>query len=86
MPPLPPTTSLDPYERLMELIHRYTTFTTLPDLDRFQRIVSSDNRHCAFKECTEPVVWEDNRGGFYLCEGHYRTLKSWIEEARKEYL
>lgn len=86
MTSLPPTTALDPYERLMELIHRYTMFTTLPELDRFRRIVSSDYGHCAFKGCTEPVVWEDSRGRFYLCEGHYRTLKSWIEEARKGYL
>ena len=35
-----------------------------------------------FRGCTEPIAWEDAGGGNFLCEGHYLTVRKWIDEAR----
>jgi hypothetical protein len=39
-----------------------------------------------FRGCTEPIAWEDATGANYLCQGHYLTLVSWVNEARSGYL
>ena len=71
-----------PVEHLKALIERYTVITVIPDIDRYRRITTPKEGHCIFRGCTEPIAWEDASGGNFLCEGHYRTMRTWIEEAR----
>lgn len=73
----------DPLEHLKALIARYTVITFIPDIDRYRRISAPKEGRCIFRGCPEPIAWEDARGGNFLCEGHYRTMKTWIEEARR---
>jgi hypothetical protein len=72
-----------PVGHLKALIERYTVINFIPDIDRYRRITIQKEGHCIFRGCTEPIAWEDARGRNFLCEGHYRTLRTWIEEARK---
>jgi len=74
---------LDPVEHLKNLIRRYTVLTTIPDIDRYTRITIPKKGRCIFRGCPEPIAWEDAGGGNFLCEGHYRTMRTWIEEARR---
>ena len=76
----------NPLEHLKALIGRYTVITYIPDIDRYRRITSPRPGRCIFRGCPEPIAWEDAQGGNFLCEGHYQTVKTWIEEARKELL
>jgi hypothetical protein len=73
-------------ERLHGLLKKYTLFTTVPDIDRYRRIGTSRLGTCMFRGCTEPVAWEDANGGNFLCEGHYLTVRKWIDEARADLL
>jgi hypothetical protein len=72
-----------PLEHLKDLIGRYTVITFIPDIDRYRRVTTPKAGRCIFRGCSEPIAWEDARGGNFLCEGHYRTMRLWIEEARK---
>ena len=73
----------NPLEHLKALIGRYTVIDFIPDIDRYRRITAPKEGHCIFRGCPEPIAWEDARGGNFLCEGHYQTMRTWIEEARK---
>ena len=73
----------NPVEHLKTLIGKYTVITFIPDIDHYRRITAPKEGHCIFRGCTEPIAWEDARGGNFLCEGHYRTMRTWIGEARK---
>ncbi|RPJ53293.1 MAG: hypothetical protein EHJ95_02515 [Methanobacteriota archaeon] len=73
----------DPLARLKDLIAEYTVITQIPDIDRYRRIAPGTTGACIFRGCTEPIAWEDARGGNFLCEGHYRIVKRWIYEARQ---
>ena len=70
-------------EHLKALIRRYTVISFVPDIDRYRRITTPRQGRCIFRGCPEPIAWEDARGENFLCEGHYRTMKMWIEEARR---
>jgi len=72
-----------PLDHLKALIGRYTVITFVPDIDRYRRIVTPKAGRCIFRGCPEPIAWEDAHGQNFLCEGHYRTMKTWIEEARR---
>ena len=72
-----------PVEHLKALIAQYTVLTTIPDIDRYRRITSQKEGRCVFRGCTEPIAWEDARGGNFLCEGHYLVMRRWIEDARR---
>jgi hypothetical protein len=72
-----------PLEHLKTLIEKFTVITFIPDIDRYRRITTPKEGRCIFRGCPEPIAWEDARGGNFLCEGHYRTMRSWIEEARR---
>ena len=74
--------STDPISQLRALITHYTVISFIPDIDNYRRITGRRSGSCIFRGCTEPVAWEDARGSNLLCEGHYRTVKRWIEEAR----
>ncbi|HUK38384.1 MAG TPA: hypothetical protein VLV30_04635 [Methanomicrobiales archaeon] len=69
-------------EHLKQLIARYTVITFIPDIDRYRRITTPKQGRCIFRGCPEPIAWEDARGENFLCEGHYQTMKGWIEDAR----
>jgi hypothetical protein len=69
-------------ERLHGLLNKYTLFTKVPDIDRYRRIGTPRQGRCMFRGCTEPIAWEDARGGNFLCDGHYLTIRKWIDEAR----
>jgi hypothetical protein len=73
----------NPVEHLKALIEKYTVITFIPDIDRYRRITAPKEGRCIFRGCPEPIAWEDARGGNFLCEGHYRTMRTWIEEARR---
>ena len=73
----------NPVDHLKALILKYTTITFIPDIDRYRRITTPKPGRCIFRGCPEPIAWEDAQGGNFLCEGHYRTMKAWIEEARR---
>lgn len=72
----------DPLSHLKDLIHEYTILGSVPDITRFHRITGQKPGNCLFRGCTEPIVWEDTRGEYFLCEGHYRILVQWITEAQ----
>lgn len=72
-----------PLEHLKALIGRYTVISSIPDIDRYRRISSPKAGRCIFRGCPEPIAWEDALGGNFLCEGHYRIMRNWIEDARR---
>jgi len=72
----------DPLSHLKSLIEKYTTISFIPDIEHYQRIERDEPGRCIFRGCTEPIAWEDARGENFLCEGHYQTMKQWIEDAR----
>ena len=76
----------DPMVRLKDLIRKYTGRDTVPDIARYRRIRGVKAGRCIFIGCTEPIAWEDASGGNFLCEGHYLTVRRWVEEARSGYL
>ncbi|MDD1652920.1 MAG: hypothetical protein LUQ64_00085 [Methanomicrobiales archaeon] len=76
----------DPLTRLKEKIRKYTGRDTVPDIARYRRIRGVKAGRCIFTGCTEPIAWEDAQGGNFLCEGHYLTVRRWVEEARAGYL
>jgi hypothetical protein len=78
--------SKDPLERLKNRILKYTGRSTVPDIARYRRIRGVKGGRCIFTGCTEPIAWEDAQGGNFLCEGHYLTVRRWVEEARSGYL
>jgi hypothetical protein len=69
-------------EQLKALIVQYTVLGTIPDIDRYRRITTPKEGRCVFRGCTEPIAWEDARGGNFLCEGHYEVMREWIRDAR----
>lgn len=73
----------DPLSHLADLIHQYTILGSVPDMARYRRINGQKSGNCLFRGCTEPLAWEDARGEFSLCEGHYRIMVQWITEAQK---
>ncbi|HXW99244.1 MAG TPA: hypothetical protein VEI51_05940 [Methanomicrobiales archaeon] len=73
----------NPLEHLKQLIARYTVIGFVPDIDRYRRITVPKMGRCIFRGCPEPIAWEDARGANFLCEGHYQTMKGWIEDARR---
>ncbi len=73
----------DPLLQLKALIEKYTVISFIPDIMGYRRIQGPRTGSCIFRGCTEPVAWEDARGGNFLCEGHYLVMKQWIDEARK---
>jgi hypothetical protein len=74
---------VDPLVQLRALIERYTIISFIPDIRNYRRIPGPKPGFCIFRGCTEPIAWEDARGENYLCEGHYRTMSLWIEQAQK---
>jgi hypothetical protein len=76
----------DPVIRLKERLRKYTGSTIIPDISRYRRIPGVKAGRCIFIGCTEPIAWEDAQGGNFLCEGHYLTVRRWVEEARSGYL
>ena len=76
----------DPLIQLKNRIRKYTGLTIVPDIARYRRIRGVKEGRCIFIGCTEPIAWEDARGGNFLCEGHYLTVRRWVEEARSGYL
>jgi hypothetical protein len=76
----------NPLSRLKEQIRKYTGLAVVPDIARYRRIQGVKGGRCIFIGCTEPIAWEDARGGNFLCEGHYLTVRRWVEEARSGYL
>ena len=72
----------DPFSHLRSLIGKYTVISFIPDTEHYRRIEGDKPGRCIFRGCTEPVAWEDARGGNFLCEGQYQTMKQWIEDAR----
>jgi hypothetical protein len=77
------TPSPDPMTQLKALIEKYTVITFIPDIRNYRRISVPKEGSCIFRGCTEPITWEDARGENFLCEGHYRTMALWIDQARK---
>ncbi|MDD1667177.1 MAG: hypothetical protein LUO96_01790 [Methanomicrobiales archaeon] len=73
----------NPLDHLKALIAEYTVLTSIPDIERYRRITIPKDGRCSFRGCTEPIAWEDARGGNFLCEGHYQVMRRWIEEARR---
>jgi hypothetical protein len=73
----------DPMTQLKTLIEKYTVITFIPAIKNYRRISLPKAGSCIFRGCTEPIAWEDARGGNFLCEGHFRTMNLWIDEARR---
>lgn len=73
----------DPVSHLKALIEKYTVISFIPDITGYRQIAGPRTGTCIFRGCTEPIAWEDARGGHFLCEGHYQLMKRWINEARK---
>lgn len=73
----------DPMSQLRHLIQKYTIFPVVPDIARFRRTPGTGNGMCAFIGCTEPVRWQDPRGEYFLCEGHYEVMAGWITEVNR---
>ena len=80
---LPLSRSPDPISHLKMLIETYTIISYIPDIKGYRRIQGQKPGSCIFKGCTEPIAWEDARGGNFLCEGHYVIMNRWIDAARK---
>jgi hypothetical protein len=68
---------------LKALIERYTVLTFIPDITTYRPLSGPKTGSCVFRGYTEPIAWEDARGGNFLCDGHYRIMNLWINEARK---
>jgi hypothetical protein len=68
---------------LRALIGKYTVITFIPDIQAYRPLSFPKKGSCIFRGCTEPIAWEDAGGGNFLCQGHYITMKMWIDEARK---
>ena len=75
--------SSDPLSHLRTLIEKYTVISFIPDINGYRPLSGKKEGSCIFSGCTEPIAWEDSRGGNFLCQGHYVIMKRWIEEARK---
>ncbi len=75
--------SPDPVSRIRSLIEKFTIITFIPDINGYRQLSGRKAGPCIFRGCTEPVAWEDSRGGNFLCQGHYLVMKRWIEEAWK---
>ena len=75
--------SSDPLSHLRDLIETYTVIRFIPDIRGYRRIQGPKAGSCIFRGCTEPIAWEDARGGNFLCEGHYLIMNRWVGEARK---
>ena len=73
----------DPRSHLITLIEKYTVISFIPDIKRYRPLFGKKEGRCIFAGCTEPIAWEDARGGNFLCQGHYVIMNRWIEEARK---
>ncbi|MDD1674764.1 MAG: hypothetical protein LUQ13_03880 [Methanomicrobiales archaeon] len=65
------------------LMLQYTGRAIVPDIQHYRRIAAPRKGKCMFIGCTEPIAWEDASGSNFLCEGHYRTVRKWVEDARK---
>jgi hypothetical protein len=75
--------SSDPISQLKALIGNYTVISFIPDIKGYRPLSGPKPGACIFRGCTEPIAWEDARGGNFLCQGHYRIMNRWIEEARR---
>jgi hypothetical protein len=73
----------DPLAHLLALIEKYTVISFIPDIQAYRPLSFTKKGSCIFRGCTEPIAWEDAGGGNFLCQGHYVTMKMWIDEARK---
>lgn len=73
----------DPIGHLKELILKYTEIRFNPDVEHYRPITGKKTGKCIFRGCTEPIAWEDARSGNFLCEGHLRIMKQWLQEARE---
>lgn len=73
----------DPLSRLRGLIEQYSVLSTIPDNRGYRKIQGLQTGARIFRGCTAPIVWEDTRGGNFLCQGHYLLMNQWIDEARK---
>jgi hypothetical protein len=74
----------DPLGQLKALIEKYTEISFIPDIDHYRRITGPKPGRYIFKGCTEPIAWEDARERNFLCEGHFRVMLQWIQEARMD--
>jgi hypothetical protein len=77
------TVKKDPIGNLKELVLNYTEVVFIPDVDHYRPVTGKKSGHCIFRGCTEPIAWEDAKGGNFLCEGHFRIMKQWVQEARE---
>jgi hypothetical protein len=84
IPHIPPGTT--PFEAVYLLVIHYTDLPGVPDIDRYRRIKEPKPGRCAFRGCSEPVAWEDDKGRNFLCDGHYQEVRAWIRSARAGYL
>ncbi len=75
-----------PYEAVTLLVRYYTDLPGVPNIDGFRRIKYQKHGRCAFRGCSEPIAWEDDEGKYFLCDGHYREIREWIESARAGHL
>jgi hypothetical protein len=73
----------DPVSQLRALIVKFTIISFIPDISGYRQITGQKTGACIFRGCTEPIAWEDARGGNFLCQGHYVLMNQWINEARK---
>jgi len=73
----------DPFSLLKDLIEKYTAISFIPAIEHYRRKDGEKSGRCIFRDAREPIAREDARGGNFLCEGHYLTMKQWIEDARK---
>ncbi|MDD1676749.1 MAG: hypothetical protein LUQ40_03325 [Methanomicrobiales archaeon] len=64
------------------LMLQYAGRAIVPDIQHYRRIIVPRKGKCMFIGCTEPIAWEDASGNNFLCEGHYRTVRKWVEGAR----
>jgi len=78
-----PAMPSDPISHLKVLIEKYTVISYIPDIKGYRQIDGPKTGACIFRGCTEPIAWEDARGGNFLCKGHYLVMNQWIDEARK---
>jgi hypothetical protein len=69
--------------QVRQMMLQYTGRATVPDIQHYRRITTARKGKCIFIGCTDPIAWEDSAGTNYLCEGHYRTVRMWVEDARK---
>jgi len=71
------------WSELEDLVRKYTGLPFIPDVDHYRIIRGVPKSPCIFIGCTEVPVWEDRRGEYPLCEGHYRILLQWRESVRE---